>query len=55
MKRSNGADIYQTRLYVKNHCGTFIIVLLDRHGLSDPEKKETKCVEPIHADSVKEL
>ena len=55
MKRFNGADIDQTRLYVKNHCGTFIISKLDKHGLSYPGNKGENFIEPIYPDSVMEL
>ena len=55
MKRFNGADIDQTRLYAKNHCGAFIRSLLDSHWWLDPGKKGGKFIENINLDSVKEL
>ena len=55
MKRFNGADIDQTILFVKHHCGTFVRALLERHIWSYPGKKEAKFVETIHYELVKEL
>ena len=54
MKSFNVADIDNTRLYVKNHCGAFIGEVLERRGWSYTGKKEAKFNETIYNDSVKD-
>ena len=55
MKRFNGADIYQTRLYVKNSFEELIRAVLKRHECSEPGNKGPTFIEPIHTYSFKEL
>ena len=51
----NGADFDRTRLYVQKYCGTFIIAVLEGHGLSETWDKDENMIGIIHTDSVKEL
>ena len=44
IKSFNGGYIDQTRLYVKNNCDTCISVVLEKHGWSEPGKKEEKLI-----------
>ena len=53
MTRFNGMDIYHTKLYVNNNCGTYLKLVLDIHGCNYPGKKEPKLVKNAYADNVK--
>ena len=55
MKRFNGSDTDQIISRVKNNCTEFIISVLKRHECSETVQKDTKLIELIHTDSVKEL
>ena len=48
-------DIDQTRLYAKNHFGTYIKSFIERHKCDDTDKKETRLVEPISPNIINKL
>ena len=55
MKRLNGSDIDQTVLYLRIHCGNFIMAVLERHSWSYPENNKENSIERIHPELFKEL
>ena len=55
MEFFNSADIYHTRLNIKNHCGLFIIAVIYSRGWSYTVNNEAKFFESIHTGSVKEF
>ena len=55
MTHFNGACYLQTRDYIKMYCERYINKILENHGWDTPGKEDTKLIEPLHPDSIKEL
>ena len=48
-------EINHTRFYVKNNYGTHTKEIIHKHGWTKPGKGESKLIEPIYPDKIKQL
>jgi hypothetical protein len=55
MEHYNGLEVVQTRDYVHVHVGPYIDNILSNHGWTTAGKDDTKIIEPVHPNAIKEI